>query len=50
MTPEALLVQYADDLDAKYNMLATILKGDTNPGPVTSNKNILAREIFRGLT
>jgi 3'-5' exoribonuclease len=50
MTPEALLVQYADDLDAKYHMLATILRGDSNVGPVTSNKNILGREIFRGLT
>jgi 3'-5' exoribonuclease len=50
MTPEALLVQYADDLDAKYHMLVTILRGDSNPGPVTSSKNILNREIFRGLS
>jgi 3'-5' exoribonuclease len=50
MTPEALLVQYADDLDAKYHMLVTILRGDSNPGPVTSAKNILNREIFRGLS
>ena len=50
MTPEALLVQYADDLDAKYHMLVTILRGDTNPGPVTTSKNILNREIFRGVS
>jgi 3'-5' exoribonuclease len=49
MTPEALIVHYADDLDAKYYMLVSILASDTNPGPVTSRKNILQTEIFRGL-
>src|SRR5262249_27042217 len=31
MTPEALLVHYADDLDAKYNMVVAILREDTTP-------------------
>ncbi|MGW8257262.1 MAG: 3'-5' exoribonuclease YhaM family protein [Thermoguttaceae bacterium] len=48
MTPESLLVHYADDMDAKFNMMAAILKNDTNPGPVTSKKNVLAQHIYRG--
>ncbi len=49
MTPEALLVHYADDIDAKYQMMATILRDDTNPGPVTSKKNVLYQKVYRGL-
>jgi len=49
MTPEALLVHYADDMDAKYQMMAAILRADTNPGPVTSKKNVLYQKIYRGL-
>ncbi|MEX0677524.1 MAG: HD domain-containing protein [Pirellulales bacterium] len=48
MTPEALIVHYADDLDAKYQMMAAILREDTNPGPVTSKKNVLFQKIYRG--
>ena len=48
MTPEALIVHYADDLDAKYQMMATILREDTNPGPTTSKKNVLFQKIYRG--
>ena len=48
MTPEALLVHYADDLDAKYHMMAQILREDTNAGPVTSKKNVLGQKIYRG--
>ena len=39
MTPEALLVHYADDIDAKFHMMAEILRNDTSEGPVTSKKN-----------
>lgn len=48
MTPEALIVHYADDLDAKYQMMAAILREDTNSGPVTSKKNALHLKVFRG--
>ena len=48
MTPEALLVHYADDCDAKFHMMAMILREDTSPGPVTSNKNVLFQKIYRG--
>jgi 3'-5' exoribonuclease len=48
MTPEALLVHYADDVDAKYHMMAQILKDDTTAGPVTSRKNALYQKVYRG--
>lgn len=49
MTPEALIVHYADDLDAKYHMIFTILRDDTNAGPLTSKRNVLMQQLFRGL-
>jgi len=49
MTPEAMIVHYADDLDAKYAMLYTTLRDDKNPGPMTSKKNQLYQQVFRGL-
>lgn len=48
MTPEALLVHYADDLDAKFHMLYTALRDDASPGCVTSKKNVLGRHFYRG--
>jgi 3'-5' exoribonuclease len=49
MTPEALIVHHADDLDAKLHMMFTILDTDPSSGPVTSRKNVLGQELFRGL-
>jgi 3'-5' exoribonuclease len=49
MTPEAMIVHYADDLDAKYAMLYTTLRDDKTPGPMTSKKNQLFQQVFRGL-
>ena len=48
MTPEALLVHYADDIDAKYQMMVGILRDDATPGPVTSKKNVLMQQVYRG--
>jgi 3'-5' exoribonuclease len=48
MTPEALIVHYADDLDAKMNMLVCTLKEDTTDGPVTSKRNAMAQQFYRG--
>jgi 3'-5' exoribonuclease len=48
MTPEALLVHYADDIDAKFCMMAGILRNDTGEGPVTSKKNVLMQQVYRG--
>lgn len=49
-TPEALLVCMADDLDAKFNMMATPLATPVQPGEqFTSRDNPLRRQLFRGL-
>ena len=48
MTPEALLVHYADDIDAKFHMMAEVLRNDTSEGPLTSKKNALAQQVYRG--
>lgn len=48
MTPEALLVHYADDIDAKYQMMYATLRDDTLAGPMTSNKNPLYQKLYRG--
>ena len=48
MTPEALLVHYADDVDAKYHIIYSILRDDANPGPLTSDKNLLHQKLYRG--
>ncbi len=48
MTPEALIVHYADDLDAKYQMMYCVLRDDATPGPLTSKKNTLYQQVYRG--
>ncbi len=48
MTPEALLVHYADDIDAKFHNFYAILRDDTHDGPLTSSKNLLRQKIYRG--
>jgi 3'-5' exoribonuclease len=48
MTPEALLVHYADDIDAKFHMMAEILRNDSSEGPVTSKKNVLMQAVYKG--
>jgi 3'-5' exoribonuclease len=49
MTPEAMIVHYADDLDAKYAIMAGILRDDNRAGPVTTDKNLLRQKFYRGL-
>ncbi len=48
MTPEALLVHYADDIDAKYQMMYAALNAETGDGPMTSSRNPLHMPIYRG--
>lgn len=48
MTPEALIVHHADDLDAKFCMMACALEEDTTEGPLTSGRNPLRQRIYRG--
>jgi 3'-5' exoribonuclease len=49
MTLEALLVHFADDLDAKLQTMLFALEQDTGDEPFTSNKNPMRYKIFRGL-
>jgi 3'-5' exoribonuclease len=48
MTPEALIVHHADDLDAKLNMIVAVLADDQNDGPVTSKRNPMGQAFYRG--
>ncbi len=48
MTPEALLVHYADDCDAKFQMMLLALADDATEGPLTSSRNPLHQRIYRG--
>ncbi len=49
-TPEALLVYYADDIDAKFHMMALALMEDSpDDEQFTPRDNPLRRGIFRGL-
>lgn len=48
MTPEALLVHYADDIDAKYQMMYAALNAETGDAPMTSSRNPLHLPIYRG--
>ncbi|MDA0590516.1 MAG: HD domain-containing protein [Planctomycetota bacterium] len=49
-TPEAMLVHYADDLDAKFHELAVQLENSQPLGAeFTDNRNPLRRRIFLGL-
>ena len=48
MTPEALLVHYADDIDAKFHNFYTILRDDAHAGSMTSSRNLLHQKLYRG--
>jgi 3'-5' exoribonuclease len=49
-TPEALLVYFADDLDAKFHMMAAALEGPAaSDEEFTSRDNPMRRSVFRGL-
>lgn len=47
-TIECLLVHYADDTDAKVNMMVQAIQRDATPGPFTSRDNPLRRHLFKG--
>ncbi|HEX6963282.1 MAG TPA: HD domain-containing protein [Lacipirellula sp.] len=48
LTPEALLVHYADDCDAKVMMMMSALVSEQGNGPLTSNRNPLRQRLYRG--
>jgi 3'-5' exoribonuclease len=47
MTPEAMLVHFADDVDAKFQTVLNAL-AEPGDGPFTSTKNPLHYRLFRG--
>lgn len=49
-TPEALLVYFADDIDAKFHMMATALEDQSPNDEFTSRDNPLRRSLFRGFS
>lgn len=49
MTPEALLVYYADDVDARLQMMVEALDNDASESCVTTKKNALGQKVFKGL-
>ena len=49
-TPEALLVYFADDIDAKFHMMASVLESPANDDDEFSSRdNPLRRSLFRGM-
>jgi 3'-5' exoribonuclease len=47
MLPEALLVHYADDVDAKMNIFVSILDSAEGDGPFTDQSNVLRRKLLK---
>jgi len=48
MTPEALLVHYADDIDAKLQMMMAAIVSEPGESALTSNRNPLRQKLYRG--
>lgn len=48
MTPEALIIHHADDLDAKMQMIVGLLQTEAASGPMTSKKNAMNQQFYRG--
>lgn len=48
MTPEALIVHHADDLDAKLHMMVGAIADEPGDGEFTSKRNALRQPIYRG--
>jgi 3'-5' exoribonuclease len=49
MTPEALIVHHADDLDAKMQMIACLFQEETGNGPITTKRNPMGQQFYRGV-
>ena len=45
MLPEAMIIDYADDHDAKLERRVAALTDDTSDGPFTSSRNALRQRI-----
>ena len=49
MTIEAFILSFADDLDAKINMVRQAIRDDTGDGEFTAYHNRLERVLWNGL-
>ncbi len=47
MTPEALLLHYADDMDAKFNVMVRAIEQDRGDDAFTSRNPIMARPFYK---
>lgn len=47
MMPEALLVHFSDDVDAKMNIFVNILANSEGDGPFTDTGNVLRRKLLK---
>lgn len=50
MTPESLLIHYADDIDAKYYIMSAILAETPEDAEFSDTKNSMRTPIFRGIS
>jgi 3'-5' exoribonuclease len=50
MTLEALIVYYAAELDARFQMMVEAIERDTSDGPLTGKQNALKQRVYRGPT
>ena len=49
MTPESLLIHYADDIDAKYYIMYAILRETPEGAEFSDTRNTMKTTIFKGL-
>ncbi len=47
MTPEAMLLHYADDIDAKFNLVVRTIELDRGDEPFTSRNSIMQRSFYK---
>ncbi len=47
MTPEALVLHFADNLDAKFDIMRRHLEEDTTEEPFTAWHRILGRRLYK---
>lgn len=50
MTPESLLIHYADDIDAKYFIMCSILAETPEGSEFSDTKNSMKTTIFKGIS
>jgi len=49
MTPEAIIVHHADDLDAKMQMIACVFQEEESNVAITTKRNPMGQQFYRGV-